>query len=191
MNFLHLLLFSCIPSCEYIACPVSTCRATKRKRKPRYTVDSGATIHCINDPSLFTSCYTPDHPIVISTANGSRITATLVGNVDVQMEDAQGRMRTITLYNCVYSPHFHSNLISVRRLWKDSRIKTRFGETNFFHDTQLHFRCRFTHDREYVVQSVHHLHNTPSIDAHTLHSRFGHVGARRLRKLLYTRKRLA
>ena len=109
MNLLHLLLLSCLPSCvpaQYIACPVSTCRATNNKRKPRYTVDSGATIHCINDTSLFTSSYTPDHPIVISTANGSRITATLVGNVDVQMEDDQGRMRTITLYNCVYSPHF-------------------------------------------------------------------------------------
>ena len=129
------LLSLCVftSSSPHIACPVSPSRAINNKRKPRYTVDSGATIHCINDPSLFTTSHTPSRSIVVSTANGQRITATLVGDVDIQLLDQDGCLRTITLHNCVYSPHFQSNLISVRRLWKDSRIKTRFGSSNFFH----------------------------------------------------------
>ena len=123
-------------SSVHLAYPVSSPRANIHKRKPRFTVDSGATIHCINDPSLFTYSYTPSRSIVVSTANGQRITATLVGDVDIQLLDHNGCLRTITLHNCVYSPHFQSNLISVRRLWKDSRIKTRFGDSNFFHNVQ-------------------------------------------------------
>ena len=105
---------------------------TRRKRKPTFTVDSGATIHCINDASLFKHFTTPKHSVRIVTANNGVIYAEAIGTVEVVLLDANGHEQTITLHNVAYSPHFHTNLISVRRLWRDSGIKTRFGARNYF-----------------------------------------------------------
>ena len=153
----------------------------RRRKKPKFTVDSGATIHCINDPTLFTS-FTTDCNVRISTASKAHpIHARAVGTVEMQLEDNHGTLQTITLHNVAYAPEFHSNLISVRRLWKDSRVKTRFGATNYFKSINPPFKCMFDYNREYTIHRASH-HET--INVEQLHSRFGHVGSRRLKKLL-------
>ena len=36
----------------------------------------------------------------------------------------------VELKNVAFIPEFSKSLVSVRRLWKDNRIKTKFGEKN-------------------------------------------------------------
>ena len=103
-----------------------------RKRKPTFTVDSGATLHCINDVSLFKHYTTPKKSVRIITANKGAIYSEAIGTVEITLLDDNGHERTIALHNVAYSPHFQTNLISVRRLWRDSGIKTRFGNRNYF-----------------------------------------------------------
>ena len=49
----------------------------------------------------------------------------------------------ITLHNVVYHPDFSENLLSVRRLWKDSRISTTFEGSNYFKDKATGDKYRF------------------------------------------------
>ena len=159
---------------------------SRKRRKPNFTVDSGATIHCIRDASLFKYFTTPKHPVRIVTANNSVIYAEAVGTVEITLLDANGQEQTITLHNVAYSPHFHTNLISVRRLWRDSGIKTRFGSHNYFKSVHDHWRCEFDFRREFVVESVHYT-TSPrpqQVSPEVLHSRFGHASPRRLKLLL-------
>ena len=175
-------------ACRSTACTLTmpNVRTRERRKKPKFTVDSGATLHCINDPSLFKHFVTPKHSIGIVTASKRVIYAEAVGTVEIVLLDTHGREQTITLHNVAYSPHFHTNLISVRRLWRDSRIKTRFGDKDFFKSVHDNFRCEFDFDHEYIVSSVHytsHSHHR-TITPEILHSRFGHASPRRLKLLL-------
>ena len=164
----------------------TTQRKRSKQRKPSFTVDSGATIHCINDPSLFKHFSTPKHAVRIVTANSGVIYAEAIGTVEVILHDTNGIERTITLHNVAYSPHFHTNLISVRRLWRDSGMKTRFGGSNYFKCIHEHFRCKFDFKHEFTVESVYYTHSTRprSISPELLHSRFGHASPRRLKLLM-------
>ena len=172
--------------CKSITPNMTPPHDTRRKRKPTFTVDSGATIHCINDASLFKHFTTPKHSVRIVTANNGVIYAEAIGTVEVVLLDANGHEQTITLHNVAYSPHFHTNLISVRRLWRDSGIKTRFGARNYFKSVHDHFRCEFDFRREFTVESVHYTtsQRPQHISPEVLHSRFGHASPRRLKLLL-------
>ena len=45
------------------------------------------------------------------------------------MRDSNGKYYEVTLHNVVYHPLL-SNLMSVRRLWRDNHIAARFGDHN-------------------------------------------------------------
>ena len=171
--------------CKSVTPNITLSHRPSHKRKPTFTVDSGATIHCINDASLFTHFTTPKRSVRIVTANAGSIYAEAVGTVTMTLLDVNGHERIITLHNVAYSPHFHTNLISVRRLWRDSGIKTRFGGTNYFKSVHDHYRCEFDFHREFTVQSVHYSSTRPQhISPEVLHSRFGHASPRRLKLLM-------
>ena len=175
---------ACKPTALLFNTPTRTPQS--KRRKPTFTVDSGATIHCINDPSLFKHFSTSKHAVRIVTANNSVIYAEAIGTVEVVLLDTHGIQRTLTLHNVAYSPHFHTKLISVRRLWRDSGIKTRFGGNNYFKCIHEHFRCKFDFRREFTVESVHYTQSSRprSISPELLHSRFGHASPRRLKLLM-------
>ena len=85
--------------------PTPTQHDTRRKRKPTFTVDSGATIHCINDISLFKHfTNSPDKTVRIITANSGVIYAEAIGSVEIVLLDAHGREQTITLYTMSHTP---------------------------------------------------------------------------------------
>ena len=153
-----------------------------RKRKGRrYTVDSGASVHCINDKSMFDSIY-EHHPTVrITVANRQVIEAEAVGTATLQVKNAQGVYKSITLHNVVYHPSFSENLLSVSRLWKDNRIATSFTD-------KCRLRDMVTGDK-FAFEPLKHQYETPvlrakvHLDPHLIHSRFGHCSERRLNKL--------
>ena len=67
------------------------------KRKVTWVVDSGATIHCVNDLSCITRIYENYQPVRIKVANNETLTATVVGECEVSLRDTTGRNHTITL----------------------------------------------------------------------------------------------
>lgn len=155
--------------------------STKKKRRS-HVVDSGASVHCINDKSQFETIYEDHHPVHITVANKQVLTAEAVGTVKLFMRNHLGRVREITLHNVVYHPDFSDNLLSVHRLWKDNRISTKFSGYNQFTDETTGERFSFDH-------SPHGGYRTEAmsakkvIDSQLIHSRFGHCSERRLNKL--------
>ena len=91
----------------------------------------------MNDFSLLTSVYTDHQPVTIRVADKRVLRAHAVGTVVTHLKDDKGRDHQITLHNVVYHPDFGCNLLSVRRLWRDNRLSTKFREKN-------HLKCSHT-----------------------------------------------
>lgn len=149
-----------------------------------YIIDSGATIHVVSDASVLTRITNRSPRTSLRVANGVKVQTQAIGEVDLELEDQYGAMRTITLYNVHFAPGIDSNIISVRRLWKDTKIKTKFGDTDYF-KTLDGSRFHFTH-----VDGEHYrlLHGSTTENARVfalsneiLHSRLGHCGEKRAR----------
>ena len=146
-------------------------------KRTSWVVDSGATLHCVSDRKLLT--YTYDcKPVRIRVADNRVIESHAVGASILKMRDQHGRIHVITLHNVVYHPHFADNLLSVRRMWKDNRISTKFKNTNFF-KTVTGDKFQFAFNRQYKTETVH----MAKLDPDILHSRFGHPHPERLRKM--------
>jgi len=175
------------------ACPecvdVSIDGPFKNKYKTRklheWIVDSGATVHCVNDFSLLTSVYTDNDPVLIKVADKRVLRASAVGTAVVKMTDTNGNEHDVTLHNVVYHPSFGSNLLSVRRMWRDNRMSCKFrGENNFFKCVHTHTKFPFKFDSQYRTHTANAASRTHEhIDTDVLHSRFGHCSTRRLEKL--------
>ena len=188
----RLLLLSAAQSstrCE--PCAVNMTFATNSsldasRRKPRMTttdfvIDSGATIHCINDITLFNKIDTNHPPVKLRVANGEPMVAHAIGDVKLSLQRDDGTTEEILIHNVVYHPNFSHNLLSVRRLWKDNGLKTKFGSTNYFKCRKTNARYTFGYNDQFQVQSVRSVSRgtTPS---DVIHSRFGHCGTDRLHR---------
>ena len=154
-SFLYgaMLFANACPKCDpmvHLAYDVSP-KLPQDKRKPRtptkFTVDSGATIHCITDISLFTSIDRSVH-VKIRVANNKLAYGSGLGTVALPLTNRKGITETIVLHNCVYCPQFSGNLISVRRLWKDNRISSHFGETSYLRD-------KYTNSTVSMISLIH------------------------------------
>ena len=160
-------------------CNRNSYRSAKRRKKG--IVDSGATIHCIRDKSLFTHLDT-SKSVRVKVADNHVISSMGVGTCEITLKSSDGTPHTILLHNCVYSPLFCDNLISTRRLWRDNRISTHMGGTNYFkcHETRnrYYFEEDCTQDLEPAARRVSTHGNLDLI-----HARFNHAGERRLRKM--------
>ena len=159
----------------------------KRKRRTNsFTVDSGATIHCINDMSLFTD-FDPSKQVNVVVANKQVLKCHGVGTVVLPLADSSGVVKNVVLHNCVYSPTFSTNLISVKRLWKDSRVSTHFGSKNYLKCKFTGSKFEFSPDKYAFDHAAHSVRkHTASTDMSTLHARFGHLSPERLKRLMQT-----
>lgn len=183
------LLFALSSVVGHTACPACvpaqiTKPVSRKKRQYSWVVDSGATIHCVNDFSLLTSVYTDHDPVNIKVADKRTLRAHAVGTAIVNMTDRNGKTHQLTLHNVVYHPSFHTNLLSVRRLWKDNRISTVFKSKNYLKCMHTHAKFPFSYHKSYCTHTACATTASKSLDADLLHSRFGHCSMRRLRKLI-------
>ena len=157
-------------------------KSAKPKRQcSKSVVDSGATVHCIRDRSLFTHLDTNKH-VNLRVADKRVIRSEGVGTCAVQLKSADGQFHTVMLHNCIYSPHFSENLISTRRLWLDNKLSTHMGKTSYFkcHHTmnRYYFDNDCTHDIQPAARRV-----DSKVHLDVIHARFNHCGTQRLRKL--------
>ena len=155
--------------------------AKPKRRHSKSIVDSGATVHCIRDRSLFTHLDTTKH-VNLRVADKRTLRSEGVGTCAVQLRSSDGQLHTVMLHNCIYSPHFSENLISTRRLWLDNKLSTHMGDTSYFKchhtNTRYYFNNDCTHDLEPAARRV-----DSSVDLDVIHARFNHCGKHRLSKL--------
>ncbi|KAL1506984.1 hypothetical protein AB1Y20_007848 [Prymnesium parvum] len=149
-----------------------------------FILDTGATIHCVNDKSLFEAIDENKDEIKVTVANGEKLTISTQGSIRISLVDTRGKPHSYLLHNVCYHPRFKENLISVGRLWDDTKIQCTFGSECMLHDTINGFKFEATRDekRHYRVALTEG--STPSPFAWTLHNRLGHCSVRRI-KLLY------
>ena len=156
-------------------------KSSKRRRRFKSIVDSGATIHCIKDRSLFTHIDT-SRTINIRVADNRVVQSEGVGTCAVQLKSANGQKHTILLHNCVYSPQFGENLISTRRMWLDNRMSTHMGNSSYFKCKRTNNRYYFANDCKHDLIPAARRINT-DLDINLIHARFNYCGKHRLRKL--------
>ena len=140
-------------------------------------------MHCISDPSLLTSVYYKHPPVLIKVADNRTLHAHAVGTAILPLVDQHNRTHHVTLHNVIYHPNFHTNLVSVRRLWRDNHIMCRFDPHNFMQEASTGIRFPITFDRQYVSSHVSYVLSLRVVDSDILHSRFAHASERRLHKL--------
>ena len=93
-----------------------------------WLLHSGAARHCSGQMHRFRNLVN-GHFGCIKVANGTVIPVTAKGDIDIHIGSAR-----ITLHNVLYVPQLSFNIISVKRLWKDNKISTTFGEKCFLKD---------------------------------------------------------
>jgi len=126
-------------------------------------MDSGASVHCVRDPSLLTSVYFKHHPVCITVVDNRTLHAHAVGTAILPLVDQHDRTHNVTLHNgIVYHPIFHTNLLSVRRLWHDNHIMCRFDPHNYMQDASSGVRFPITSDKQciYILPSYLYLLDT-------------------------------
>jgi len=159
-------------------------RMSSLKRKPKYwVIDSGASVHCVSDPSLLTSVYYKHPPVLIKVADNRTLHAHAVGTAVLPLLDNRGKTHLVTLHNVIYHPNFHTNLVSVRRLWQDNNITCLFDPHNFMQDISTGVKFPISFDKQYISSHLSLVLSTRVVDDDILHARFGHSSARRLTKL--------
>ena len=158
---------------------------SKRKTKYEWIVDSGATVHCVNDISMLTSVYTNHAPVHIRVADRRVIRAHAVGSAVTTLIDRKGHSHQVTLHNVVFHPSFSNNLLSVRRLWRDNRLSTKFKDKNYLKCAHTGAKFDFKFNGQYRAHTANAAVRTSKqhVDSDVLHSRFGHCSVRRLAKL--------
>ena len=115
-----------------------------------WVIDSGASVHCVSDPSLLASVYYKHHPVLIKVADNRTLQAHAVGTAILPLVDQHHKTHNITLHNVIYHPNFHTNLLSVRRLWSDNHIMCRFDPHNYLQDASTGVKFPITFDKQYI-----------------------------------------
>jgi len=148
-----------------------------------WVIDSGASIHCVSDPSLLTSVHYKHPPVLIKVADNRTLRAHAVGTAILPLLDQHNRTHHITLHNVIYHPNFHTNLLSVRRLWLDNQVMCRFDPHNYLEDSPTGTRFPITYNRQYISSHITYISSVRVVDDDIIHARFAHSSARRLDKL--------
>ena len=167
-----------------------------------FVADSGATAHCCNDASLFIKFHSDRPKTRIRVANGKTVPVTHIGDVKLNLRDKNGTFHSVILRNVLYVPEMPVNLLSVKRLWKDNRIKAKFRDNLELKDLDNN---RFVYDlssKHYYVPyytklqtprsafglcvdidtrtGVDTVYATADVDVDTLHAMLGHIHSSRI-----------
>jgi len=140
-------------------------------------------VHCVSDPSLLTSVYYKHHPVLIKVADNRTLQAHAVGTATLPLVDQHNKTHNITLHNVIYHPNFHTNLLSVRRLWHDSHIMCRFDPHNYMEEAPTGARFPITFDKQYISSHTISISSLRIVDDDLIHARFSHASDRRLNLL--------
>ena len=140
-----------------------------------FLLDSSAAKHCTGDARKIKNITWGNYGFV-RVANGQVIPVKGKGDVDVVIDGTK-----ITLHNVLYVPGLAFQVISVKQLWKENRISTKFGDKCYLKNKHTGAKLYFPGQTGslYRVGYVSHSQVTESL----LHRRLGHCGLNRLRQV--------
>ena len=145
-----------------------------------HTVDSGASISVTNRASLLETVDILNPGKYVQVANKQMVKVEAIGTVRLHMVDENGEPYTVLLKNVHYSPHFSSNLLSVRELYAQHKISTTFRGSSAYFTTADNVRIPIALRRHQYKLHVFSLSNaTPEI----WHKRFMHAGSAALHRM--------
>ena len=156
---------------------------TNKSKRLNWVIDSGASVHCTSDPSLLTSIYYKHPPVIIKVADNRTLRAQAVGTALLPLIDLHNKTHHVTLHNVIYHPNFHTNLLSVRRLWLDNHMMCRFDPHNYLQLAPNGPKFPISYDRQYISSNLAYVSSVHTIDDDIIHARFSHASARRLTQL--------
>ena len=108
---------------------------------------------------------------MIKVADNRRLSAQAVGTAILPLHDTHGKTHHITLHNVIYHPNFHTNLLSVRRLWLDNHIMCRFDPHNYLHNSSG-IRFPIAYDKRYISSHAAYVSSLRIVDDDIIHARF-------------------
>ena len=169
----------------------STKKPSKARRKSaKWLHDSGSTVHCINDKSLFYSIEDRNPGISLTVANNKQVGIEAIGSVLLQVRNQHGVLEQHLLQNVCYCPSFGRNILSVSRLWHENRLKTKFGGKCYLQSQSGSKYFLSSNDSPYGLQTdvlsgefvFSTKQNIPS-DSDLWHRRFMHSGEAKIKLL--------
>lgn len=157
-----------------------------------FLVDSGATVHIVNDKSKFV-CFHKNfdsHSHIIELADGTRLNNIAEGRGDakVTFTDHRGTKRNITLYDALYVPAFSQNIFSVQAAAENGATIT-FSEDSASLSSKGNSFPLTKKGKLYYISECKHTDNSedkPKQVSHTLqewHEIMGHCNCDDLMKL--------
>jgi hypothetical protein len=177
--------------------------STGTSQVDQLAVDSGATTTAlIGKASFVQEKYKAVRGRYVQVANGVRVPIVGEGPANVVVRSADGGKHTISLKRAIHVPGFATNLLSTRDIWKQRGIRVRFEDDNhllmpdgatvkFWDEPYYHFRLAAAGCGEGAMMasdgaSVHKPTRgvvSKDVPIMTWHSRLGHCGEERMRKL--------
>jgi hypothetical protein len=158
-----------------------------------WTVDCGASRHCVNSPDELTIITRRDAAVHVQVADGQVIVANLAGDVDRFVSTADGPRR-IRLRNVLVVPGFVGNLFSCACAFEADGIRTELNGARCLilpDDTRVPFlpvRGRYLVDlsppRGGVELEQANTAATDHPDNDLLHARLGHFGYSRIKSAI-------
>ena len=115
----------------------------------------------------------------VKVANGALVPIIACGEVDVNIGG-----QIVTLKNVMYVPDLTFNVISVKKLWKDNRIETVFGEKCYLKDKMSGNKRYYFAGQAGSLYKVGYV-STAKVAESLLHRRLGHCGINKLRAAKY------
>ena len=158
----------------------STGKQNTSSSSKEHTVDSGASISVTNNASLLETVDILNPGKFVQVANKQMVKVEAIGTVRLHMVDENGEPYTVLLKNVHYSPHFSSNLLSVRELYAQHKMSTTFKGSSAYFTTADNVRIPIALRRHQYKLHVFSLSNaTPEI----WHKRFMHAGSSALHRM--------
>ena len=163
--------------------------ALKNDTSSDWYIDSGASAHMCNNPSLFTSLQDISSEDTVSVGNGEETEVTGIGTV-LCSSVVDGNQKTVELKNVLYVPSLMCNLISVSRIRKAGLrvivdtdeygggfcdVTTRNGDVKYLKGIELHDTGLYKAVMKPVKESGGTALAAPVNTGLTWHERLGHA----------------
>jgi len=152
-----------------------------------FLVDSGATVHIINDKKKFLSfesSFCPETNVIqLADGTNAQNVARGLGNASIELTDHRGKEHNVLLKNALYVPSFKQNILSVPVLTKDG-ASVNFTNNSGILDYNGYIFNIAKHRNLYYVNSAKDIQSkTQSNTLSGWHSVLGHCNVRDILKL--------
>ena len=157
----------------------------------QWILDSGATSSCCRDLASFSNLRTHGDLPRVRVASGKFVPCAGIGDINITLRQTDGTTIPLRLHNVLYVPTLAFNLVSVKRMYHDSKISTLFSDgAKLFFPDGTDFRCTHRSNHYYLKadddifddDDEHANIASHLINDDIIHARLGHCGDARIKR---------